>query len=51
MRRYNNTLRKQLFLQNHGVSFDYTDKLSFKQIEDLVEVCKELDEELQNQTN
>lgn len=44
-------LRRQLFLQNHGVSFDYTDKLCSKQVDDLIEVCKELDEELENQQN
>lgn len=51
MRRYNNTLRKQLYLQNHGVSFDYTDKLSYHQIEDLINVCKEMDEEIESLKN
>lgn len=48
LRRHQNILRKQLYLQNHGVSFDYTDKRSFKQIEDLIKVCKEMDEEIEN---
>lgn len=51
MTRHKNILRKQLYLQNHGVSFSYTDNLSSKQIEDLIDVCKELDEEMRNQTN
>lgn len=49
--RYKNILRKQLYLQNHGVSFSYTDSLGSKQIEDLIQLCKELDEELQNEQN
>ena len=49
LKRYKNILRKQLYLQNHGVSFDYTDKLSFKQVEDIVEVVMEVDEEINNQ--
>ena len=51
LKRYKNILRKQLYLQNHGVSFDYTDKLSYKQIDDLIEVCQELDEEMKEQFN
>jgi len=49
--RHKNTLRKQLFLQNHGVSFSYTDTLSYKQLEDLIDVCRELDDEMQEQLN
>lgn len=45
--RLQNTIRKQLYLQNHGVSFDYTDKQSYQQIEDLIQVCKDEDEELE----
>lgn len=48
LRRHQNILRKQLYLQNHGVSFSYTDTKSYKQIEDLIKVCQEMDEELQN---
>lgn len=51
LRKHKNTLRKQLYLQNHGVSFSYTDSLSPKQVDDLIEVCKEYDEEMQSQLN
>ena len=47
--RYNNILRKQLYLQSHGVSFSYTDKQTSRQLEELISLCKEQDEELNNQ--
>ena len=37
-----------MFLSNHGVPFSYTDKQSFKQLEEIIELCKEVDEEMQN---
>ena len=47
--RYNNILRKQLYLQSHGVSFSYTDKQTYRQVEDLITICKEQDDEVNSQ--
>ena len=47
--RYRNVLRKQLYLQKHGVSFSYTDGLTYKQIEDLISECQSIDEEASKQ--
>lgn len=49
--RYKNVIRKQLYLQSHGVSFDYTDKQNYVQIEGLISACKEQDEEINSLTN
>lgn len=48
IRKYKNVLRKQLYLQNHGVSFDYTDKQSYMQVDELIKVCQDMDEEIEN---
>ena len=36
-----------MYMQNHGVPFSYTDKQTYKQIEDLLQLCKEVDEEME----
>ena len=47
--RYQNILRKQMYLQSHGVSFSYTDKQTCRQIDDLISLCNEQDEEINKQ--
>ena len=48
--RYYDVLNSQLFLQEQGVSFSYTDAIPFYEREDLISVYKDFIE-LKNQKN
>ena len=47
IRKYQNIIRKQMYLSNHGVPFSYTDTQSFMQLEEIIKVCKDVDEEME----
>lgn len=42
---YKDTIEEQLWLQDQGVSFDYTDNLDFQSRRDLIRVLSEWREE------
>lgn len=50
MSRYNDVLTSQVFLQEQGVSFSYTDSIPYYEREDLIKVYQEF-LELKNQKN